>query len=208
MDGVTAHSAEDYAAQAAALLPEGPVWEGFRVAGGTGRALLLAKGGTWAAVEARALALLAELRFDGADETLAAREREAGLPDPCAPDTAVTLPERRAALLARWLAGQAITPAAILELADRLGYAATLTEYRPATCGLSVCAGPDPAGPVALRFLWRVTVTRARVTWLRAGIGVCGRDPLARITRARDLECLLQRLKPAHSFLILGYEGE
>ncbi len=209
MDGVSApHSAADYASQAADLLPQGAFWDGFRQAGGVGRALLEAKGVTWAAVEDRARSLLAELRLDGADETLAVREREAGLPDPCAPDTAVTPAERRAALLTRWLSrGGAASAGAVIALAATLGYQVTVTRFRPATCGLSACAGPDPVGPPALRLLWRVTVAGPRVTPLRCGEGVCGRDPLARIVRASDLECLLARIQPAHGILAVGYHG-
>lgn len=94
----------------------------------------------------------------------------------------------------------------------------TIEEFRPFTCGLSECSlGQNADGVfltsyaitdvVAFRDYWRVNVSGPRVTWFVCGLSECGRDPLAKISRAVDLECILNRLKPAHTDLIFAYEG-
>jgi uncharacterized protein YmfQ (DUF2313 family) len=62
-------------------------------------------------------------------------------------------------------------------------------------------------GPDTNRFFWTVHVDQAKLTWFRCASGQCGIDPHLRIGVADDLECLLGRWKPAHTFLIFDYSG-
>jgi uncharacterized protein YmfQ (DUF2313 family) len=64
-------------------------------------------------------------------------------------------------------------------------------------------------GPIENRYYWTVHVQSARLTWFRAGGGggQCGVDPHLRIGLATDLECLLNRWKPAHTLIIFDYSG-
>jgi uncharacterized protein YmfQ (DUF2313 family) len=62
-------------------------------------------------------------------------------------------------------------------------------------------------GPDTNRFYWTVHVDQAKLTWFRAASGQCGVDPHLRIGTADDLECLLNRLKPAHTEIIFDYSG-
>ena len=57
------------------------------------------------------------------------------------------------------------------------------------------------------RFYWKVHVRNARLTWFRMAAGQTGIDPHLRIGIASDLECLLQRYKPAHTEIIFDYSG-
>ena len=140
-------------------------------------------------------------------ELLPEWEAMAGLPDDCVAGSGA-LEERRLQLVNRLTARGGQTPAFYLSIAERLGYSATLEEFRPFTVGRDECGGTVPIGTETLRFYWRVRVLEPRVTWFRAGAGICGQDPLATIVRAEDLECLLQRYKPAHTRVIVGYEGD
>jgi uncharacterized protein YmfQ (DUF2313 family) len=62
-------------------------------------------------------------------------------------------------------------------------------------------------GPPGNRFYWTVHVTGATLTWFRVTSGQCGVDPHLRIGLADDLECLLNRWKPAHTEIIFDYSN-
>jgi len=74
-------------------------------------------------------------------------------------------------------------------------------------------------GPPTNRFYWSVHVADADLMWFRCGEGgetehgtaygggQCGVDPHLRIDYAEDLECLLNRWKPAHTQIIFDYSG-
>jgi uncharacterized protein YmfQ (DUF2313 family) len=62
-------------------------------------------------------------------------------------------------------------------------------------------------GPETNRFYWTVHVHLAALTWFRVTKGQAGVDPHLRIGLATDLECLLNRWKPAHTQIIFDYSG-
>lgn len=62
-------------------------------------------------------------------------------------------------------------------------------------------------GPDTNRFYWTVHVDQAKLVWFRCASGQCGVDPHLRIGLADDLECLLNRWKPAHTQIIFDYSG-
>jgi uncharacterized protein YmfQ (DUF2313 family) len=62
-------------------------------------------------------------------------------------------------------------------------------------------------GPPTNRFYWTVHVDEAKLIWFRCSSGQCGVDPHLRIGTADDLECLLDRWKPAHTQIIFDYSG-
>ena len=62
-------------------------------------------------------------------------------------------------------------------------------------------------GPDLNRFYWTVHVSGASLIWFRCASSQCGVDPHLRIGLADDLECLLNRWKPAHTTIIFSYSG-
>lgn len=62
-------------------------------------------------------------------------------------------------------------------------------------------------GPLANRYYWTVHVATAKLVWFRCASGQCGVDPHLRIGIADDLECLLNRWKPAHTQIVFDYSG-
>lgn len=184
-------------------LPPGAAWP--RGADANLTKLLTALADEFARIHNRAEGL-----FDEADpattlELLPDWERVLGLPDDCS-GAADTIQERRAAVLQRLttIGGQSI--AYFLGIAEDLGYAGTtIDEYRPFECGGAECGDPLNGAP-SVRHEWRVNVPDPRITDFLCGESECG-DPLGDIDRADDLECLLTRLKPAHTTLIFAYEG-
>jgi len=66
---------------------------------------------------------------------------------------------------------------------------------------------PYILGPPENRFFWTVHVHVADLQWFRASSGQTGVDPHLRIGLADDLECLLNRWKPAHTEIIFDYSN-
>jgi uncharacterized protein YmfQ (DUF2313 family) len=62
-------------------------------------------------------------------------------------------------------------------------------------------------GPPENRYYWTVHVSGASLTWFRVTKGQTGVDPHLRIGEFDDLECLLNRWKPAHTQIIFDYAG-
>lgn len=196
---------DDFTGAASQLIPPGPFWDGFRQPGQVGHALLQAKAATLAEVDARSRRLLSEAVPTGFDETLESRELEAGLPDACfaAFDT---IAERLLAVAARWKGRGGHSVTYFREVIASLGYEAEIDEFRPFVCGASECGGDDILGPSTERYVWRVRVLEPRLTEFELGVAQCG-DHLGVFRRAEDLECVLQRIKPAGTTLIITYLG-
>ncbi|GAB5502765.1 YmfQ family protein [Pyruvatibacter sp.] len=200
-------SADDYLAGAMATMPVGAAWRAEE--GSRPRQLLRGLVQSIHRLHERLCLLLqVELDVTRAFEALPDWERNTGLPDDCATGSADTLQERRQAVVSRLTSRGGQSRAFFIELATSLGYAVTITEFRPFIMGQSRCGDPRwQMGPLSMRFYWRVSVAAPRVTWFRMGLGRYGQDPHATIARAEDLECLFNRHKPAHTTLIFDYSG-
>jgi uncharacterized protein YmfQ (DUF2313 family) len=59
----------------------------------------------------------------------------------------------------------------------------------------------------ASTYYWSVHVHDAKLTWFRVTAGQVGVDPHLRIGVFDDLECLLNRWKPAHTVIVFDYSG-
>ncbi len=186
----------------------------------TGMQSLLPRGAAWprdpdarltqllsglAATQARQHARTGDLSEHESDPALALEmlpdwERAYGLPDPCTPLNA-TIQQRRAALLARIAARGGQSVAYFTEVAAALGYTITVEEFRPFRFGRGRFG--TPLYGVDWAFAWRVRAPEATVTPFRFGRSAFG-EPL-RVWGNEQLECVLTRLKPAHTVLIFAY---
>lgn len=214
-------TAEDFTHALLANLPLGWVWP--RHASGT--LYKTARGlmgivGRWAS--RAGLFLRIEAFPPTAELLLPDWERVLGLPEPCLPVTGDTLAERQRKVTEKLQRRPGQQDRAYFHLlAGRLGYAITITEYIPAQCAMTQCgatritSGEDfiygaGCGTPGIRFVWSVTVTGPRLTWFAFGFGggqVGQGNPHLRIARAEDLECILNRFKPAHTLLVFNYSG-
>jgi uncharacterized protein YmfQ (DUF2313 family) len=210
-------SGDDYADAYLALLPHGPAWS--RDPLGTLVSFCYGLCQYWGFVDSRAADLL-ETESDPRStlELLPDWERAWGLPDPC-----VTEPQgvaaRRTALVTKMtmLGGQ--SRQFFINLAAALGYTVTITEYLPYQCGISRVGDTRSAldnpeeptkymwqlGPPELRYYWTVHVGALKLIYFRTGISECGIDRLLAIGHAQDLECLIDRYKPAHTDVVFDY---
>lgn len=203
-----------YLALLQGLLPTGPAWT--REPDAVMTDFLSVAAGGFADVHERAMQILEEADPRTTIEMLAEWEADHGLPDSCTGGNG-SIQERQATLVQKIISTGGQSRPYFTALAAALGYDIEITEFKPFVCGYSFCGvgilhdthGYTETGitdDAALRFNWRVKVLGPRVTFFRCGLSECGRDPMAKISRADDLECILYRLKPAHTNLIFAYE--
>jgi uncharacterized protein YmfQ (DUF2313 family) len=152
----------------------------------------------FARIDMRAAELREEADPRTTVEMLPDWERVAGLPDPCA-GQAQTLAERRQRLVAKLAARGGQSIAYFVGIAAQLGYTVTIEEFRVFTC-VSRCI--DALNPPPWQHAWRVRAPTNTVRTMTAESG-CD-EPLASWGN-QILECVIGRLKPAHTHVIFAY---
>jgi uncharacterized protein YmfQ (DUF2313 family) len=213
-------SGDDYAQQLLTLLPSGQAWPKWP--GSTLERTITGLATYYGFVDGRAGDLLEResdprktiiTTLDGEpDGLLPDWEQAFGLPDPCFQEP-LTIADRQRVLVQRITLLGAQSRAWFIEVSLWLGYHIRIGEYAPWMVGISRCgATPDEEGHVRweiahpeIRFYWKVHVDKARLSWFRCGSGECGVDPHLIIGLATDLECVLNRWKPAHTLIIYDY---
>lgn len=181
-------TAEDYLAQLMALAPQGAAWS--RESGSTLRALFEGLADELARVDGRAEDLLVQTDPRIVTEMLEDWERAYGLPDGCVV-AAPTEPGRRLALHQRVASVGGQSGAYFVGLSALLGYEAEIEDFRPTRLPLTL---PVPLAARPWAFAWRVAV------YGPAEIGA-----LNPIYASADIECVIQRLKPAHTVVSFDY---
>lgn len=180
----------DYLAQLMALAPQGAAWS--RESGSTLAAVLQGLADELARIDARAADLMIQTDPRVVDEMLDDWERAYGLPDGCV--TADPTPAgRRLALHHKVASLGGQSPAYFVGMSALLGYLTDVEEFTPSRLPLTL--------PTRLRsrpwaFAWRVAVY---------GPLELADDP---IYASADLECVIQRLKPAHTVVSFDYEPD
>lgn len=191
-------NAAAYFAQLQALLPRGDLW---RRDGDASLTLLLkALAEEFARIDGRGRDLRREADPRTTSELLDDFERVAGLPDPCVPDVQ-SVEARRLRLVQKLTGRGGQSRAFFIELAAGLGFPITITEFRRFTA-VSACTDAINADPWP--FVWRVNAPAVHIVHMTA-VSACN-EPL-RSWGNELLECVLTRLKPAHTHLIFGYGG-
>jgi|SRR5580765_1705540 len=231
---------EEYADALQRHLPVGQAWP--RDHDSTLMKVVRGLTGIWGDIEIRASTLL-EVESDPRRtiELLPDWERNWGLPDPCY-QSPQNIGQRQLALVMRMTMEGAQSREFFIEIAAKIGYTITITEYRTFICGIDRCGdnrvygdGSDPmyddwgrpiknivgqnvalgelsewpnygVGPPENRFYWTVHVTGAALIWFRTGKSECA-NLLLDFGLADDLECLLNRWKPAHTQILFDYSG-
>lgn len=191
-------SSENYKNTLWLLIPKGLLW---RRNEGDGLDLLLAPAADeFAEIDAHANGLRYE--FPGtATELLTDWEASVGLPDECLGTEELDDDARRLAVLARLTDIPDSTPAGIEALLERAGFTATVQEYA------EISGDIDALFPAGQReHVWRLLIeSDAASIYFEAGIGRAG-DPLLSF-KIPALECLIDRIKPAHTLALFAYIG-
>ena len=189
-------SQSEYTRQLQALLPPGRAWPREPTAQLT--PLLGAWADEMARLDARALQLLEEADPRTALELLGDWERVLGLPDECTA-AATTIPARQIAAYQKLAALGGQTPAFYVALAASIGYTVEILEFDP-----GVDAGDFDTSGGRWRYVFTVHVLDiVDYSVFRAGRSGAG-DRLIE-GGALDLECVINRVKPAHTLALFTY---
>lgn len=184
---------DDYLAHLLALRPPGPAWP-------ADDPHLGAAAEECTRAHNRAVQLVEEADPRTTYEQLADWERVAGLPDPCTP-AAASVGARRLSLVQRLTMQGGASRAYFVALAAALGYpGAAVTEFVPMTC-VSACAdalNPPPAWLHA----WQLNLGATRVMEMNC-LAPC--DDSLRGWGDATVECVVRRLKPAHTEVLFTY---
>jgi len=187
-----------YREQLLAHLPQGKLWP--REPGTNLYAMIEAHAVLLAGLWNRMVDLRNEADPRSALETLFEWEVEYGLPDPCFGENQ-TIQERRAALVSKVYARGGASKAYFIEVARKLGFEITITEY-----GLFLpdqsCAD-DPCCDDEWCFVWRVHAPDTTERLFRADESSAD-EPLSSWGN-EPLECTIRRLAPAHTTVLFGY---
>jgi uncharacterized protein YmfQ (DUF2313 family) len=216
--GYVLHNQDDFAVALANLFPTGAAWSRDDD-DSVFMQFIFGLAGPWADV-AVAADLLLEIESDPGKATLMLPdwEKSFGLPDPCVAEP-LTFADRRTALIQRMtLLGEADRNFLISQAA-KIGYGISrIIEFSPYMCGISMCGDTrilnaqwDPnryrwelGVP---RWYWLVRVGAERLVYFHCASGICGVNRLLDFGFASDLECLLRRIKPAHTEVIFDYSA-
>lgn len=215
---------DDYGQELLTFLPTGQAWP--RDPGSTLEGAITGLAYTYGFVDGRAGDLL-ERESDPrmTVELLPDWEQAWGLPDPCFPSaTSIAERQRMLVLYMTWMGGQSRDY--FIKLMEFIGYKVNYVgEFAPFMAGISQVGDTRPSyidedgnrqvdtnknfrwyiGPPEMRFSWFINVGQATLTWFRAASGQAGVDPHLRIGIPEDLQCLLNRWKPAHTYLAMDF---
>ena len=195
------YSADDYAGALSQLLPSGRAWP--RDSNSVHFKTLRAIGRRYEMTDSTGELLLSGAFPSTATVMLPEWETSLGLPDDCAISEINSIGDRQAAVVSKLTSTGGLSPRYFVQMAATLGYTITITLFRPALCGLSVCG--DPLNGDDWPFVWRVNAPQTTIKYAQAGVSYCG-DPL-RSWGNKQLECQLNRLAPSHLILLFNYAG-
>lgn len=180
---LTPATADRYRQQLNALLPPGSLWDRLRLKDSTFQSLLLAFSDSLARVHNRLANVRREADPRSTLELLDEWEASVGLPDGCL-TRAQTVAERRKAVVSRLKSIGRADRAYFIEVAAEFGYVVTIDEVDDHE--------------------WTMTCAESTaLTEFHAGESVAG-DSLGEFGN-EQLECLMNRLKPAQTVLNFAY---
>lgn len=193
------YSVADYTSALQGLLPTGLVWS--RKTDGVQSAVIRALAQSYQKSDDSALALLEGAFPATATIMLTDWEKTLGLPDDCAIGENDSIALRQKAILSKLFSTGGQSSAYLIGVAKALGYNITITVFRQARAGMSVCG--DALNGEDWPFTWLVNAPNTTINYAQAGKSYCG-DPL-RSWGNRRLECRLSALAPSHTIVKFGY---
>lgn len=192
------HSADDYRNALINLAPQGIAWP--TDPNSLWVKTLDAFAQEYARIDQLGIYLLDEIFPDTTTLLLPDWERVAGLPDECS-QIGETIAVRRLNLLQKITSRGGQSKAYFIATALSLGYTVTVDEFLPFRVGVSHVS--DPLCNWKWWFTWRINSALFSIIWFKASESGA-HEPLAYWGNDR-LECIMNKLKPAHTKLLFGY---
>lgn len=192
-------SVENYTAALQALMPPGRAWP--RVTTSVQSAVLQALASSFQRSDNDAQRLLSGAFPTTATIMLAEWESTLGLPDDCAISEIGSIRDRQRAVVSKLISNGGMNRSYYVQVAAALGYTITITQFRPAMAGMSVCG--DALNGDEWPFTWRINAPETTIRYAVAGGAYCG-DPLASWGN-KQLECSISKIAPSHLNIIFSY---
>jgi uncharacterized protein YmfQ (DUF2313 family) len=192
-------NADSYLSLLKSLLPKGAAW--MAEVNSTLYNLLAACSIEFGRMEGRISDLQNEIDPLQTVECVTDWERVLGLPDTCDGIIAQTLQQRRNAIQSKLTATGGQSKQYYIDVAAAHGFDITITEFFPFRFGMSHFG--DVFGGGALTHTWQVNAQPGTTIFFRFGQSRFG-EPFE-LVQNEGLECLMQRLKPAHTEVIFNY---
>lgn len=192
-------TAEEYQRALQALIPTGLAWP--RDPGGVQAAVIRALASGFQRSDNDAIALLVGAFPETATIMLTEWEKTLGLPDDCSIGEVDTIAKRQAAVVSKFISTGGQSRTYFIGIARAFGYTITITQFRPAMSGMSVCG--DALNGDEWPFTWRINAPQTTIKYSLAGASYCG-DPLASWGN-KQLECSINKIAPSHLNIIFNY---
>ncbi|ELQ7224701.1 YmfQ family protein [Escherichia coli] len=193
------YSQNDYASALSALLPRGRAWP--RASDTVQAAVLRALGSSYQRSDNDADNLIKGAFPATATSMLSEWESTLGLPDDCAIGEIGGISDRQRSVVSKLISNGGLNRDYYIRVAAALGYTITITQFRPAMSGMSVCG--DALNGDEWPFTWRINAPETTIKYTLAGSSYCS-DPLASWGN-KQLECAINKIAPSHLNLIFSY---
>ncbi|ECY3258964.1 DUF2313 domain-containing protein [Salmonella enterica subsp. enterica serovar Alachua] len=193
------YSSNNYATAMQALLPTGRIWP--RHPDSTQSKVIAALAKTYQRSDASAVALLAGAFPATALTMLYEWEETMGLPDNCSISEVQTIQQRRNAVVARLVGEGNLSKNYYIEVAAALGYDITITEFRQARCGFSVCG--EALNGEDWPYTWKINAGETTYVQAQCGQTFCS-EPLSTWGN-KILECTMNAIAPPFTILLFSY---
>ncbi|HGK7505380.1 YmfQ family protein [Kluyvera intermedia] len=193
------YSQNDYASALSALLPRGRAWP--RASDTVQAAVLRALGSSYQRSDNDADNLIKGAFPATATSMLSEWESTLGLPDDCAIGEIGGISDRQRSVVSKLISNGGLNRGYYISVAAALSYTITITQFRPAMSGMSVCG--DALNGDEWPFTWRINAPETTIKYTLAGSSYCG-DPLASWGN-KQLECAINKIAPSHLNLIFSY---
>jgi uncharacterized protein YmfQ (DUF2313 family) len=154
---------------------------------------------TWARLQVALNSLIAEIFPCSTRQLLPEWEATLGLPDPCIGHLG-NLQMQQQLVCVKFVARGGQSKQYFIDLAAKLGYEISITEFAPFRAGINRAG--DPVYGSGWAHVWRITA-RSPIVYFLAGKSTAGErlrqwgDPL--------LQCVMDAIKPAHTVLLFAY---
>lgn len=192
-------TAENYFSLLKSLLPKGPAW--LVEADRTLYNLLFAFALEFAKFHSRVIDLQDEADPRYTVECVTDWERVLGLPDACEGVLPETLQQRQNAIVSKLTATGGQSREYFIDIARAHGFDIYITEFPPFRFGVSNFGSQFNGG--SWSFTWQVNAQEFTPIYFEFGRSRFGERFL--LLQNEGLECLMNRLKPAHTEVIFNY---
>lgn len=193
------YSADNYTGALQSLMPPGRAWS--RTPASIQAAVLRALGESFQRSDDDAWRLIAGAFPATATIMLTEWEGALGLPDDCSISEIGGISDRQRAVISKLISTGGLNRSYYISVAAALGYTITISQFRPAISGMSVCG--DALNGDEWPFTWRINAPQTTIKYAVAGGAYCG-DPLASWGN-KQLECSINKIAPSHLNIFFNY---